>query len=67
MGYKESDTTEVAERTCTLAVLEGCDWCVLGFFNTAAAAETAKSPQPCPTLCAPMDSSPPGSSVHGIL
>ena len=23
--------------------------------------------QPCPTLCNPMDSSPPGSSVHGIL
>ena len=24
-------------------------------------------PQSCPTLCSPMDSSPPGSSVHGIL
>ena len=23
--------------------------------------------QSCPTLCDPMDSSPPGSSVHGIL
>ena len=23
--------------------------------------------QPCPTLCDPMDGSPPGSSVHGIL
>ena len=23
--------------------------------------------QPCPTLCSPMDCSPPGSSVHGIL
>ena len=23
--------------------------------------------QPCPTLCDPMDCSPPGSSVHGIL
>ena len=23
--------------------------------------------QPCPTLCDPMDSSPPGSSVHGIF
>ena len=22
--------------------------------------------QPCPTLCYPIDSSPPGSSVHGI-
>ena len=27
----------------------------------------AKSPQPCPALCDPMDCSPPGSSVHGIL
>ena len=23
--------------------------------------------QSCPTLCDPMDSSPPGSSVHGVL
>ena len=27
----------------------------------------AKLPQLCPTLCSPMDCSPPGSSVHGIL
>ena len=27
----------------------------------------AKSPQLCPTLCDPMDCSPPGFSVHGIL
>ena len=27
----------------------------------------AKSPQLCPTACNPMDSSPPGSSVHGII
>ena len=27
----------------------------------------AKSLQSCPTLCGPMDHSPPGSSVHGIL
>ena len=26
-----------------------------------------KSLQLCPTLCNPMDCSPPGSSVHGIL
>ena len=35
------------------------------FFTTAAAA--AKSHQSCPTLCDPMDCSPPGSSVQGIL
>ena len=27
----------------------------------------AESLQSCPTLCDPMDCSPPGSSVHGIL
>ena len=33
--------------------------------NLAAAA--AKLLQSCPTLCDPMDSSPPGSSVQGVL
>ena len=33
----------------------------------AAAAAAAKSPQSCPTLCDPMDSSQPGSSIPGIL
>ena len=36
-----------------------------GFFTTAAAA--AESLQSCPTLRDPIDSSPPGSSIHGIL
>ena len=35
------------------------------YLNSAAAA--AKSLQLCPTLCDPIDSSPPGSSVPGIL
>ena len=30
-------------------------------------AATAKSLQSCPTLCNPIDSSPPGSPVPGIL
>ena len=33
----------------------------------AAAATAAKSLQSCPTLCDPIDSSPPGSSIPGIL
>ena len=33
----------------------------------AATAAAAKSRQSCPTLCDPIDSSPPGSSIHGIL
>ena len=43
-------------------------WCI---FNTniaaAAAAAAAKSLQLGLTLCGPMDSSPPGSPVHGVL
>ena len=34
---------------------------------TAAAAAAAKSLQSCPTLCDPIDSSPPGSPAPGIL
>ena len=33
----------------------------------AAAAAAAKSLQSCPTLCDPIDGSPPGPSVHGIF
>ena len=33
----------------------------------AAATAAAKSPQSCPTLCDPIDGSPPGSPVPGIL
>ena len=35
--------------------------------QTFTAAAAAKSLQSCPTLCDPMDCSPPGSSVHRIL
>ena len=35
--------------------------------GTAAAAAAAKSLQSCPALCDPIDSSPPGSPVPGIL
>ena len=35
--------------------------------TTAAAAAAAKSRQSCPTLCDPIDRSPPGSSVPGLL
>ena len=36
-------------------------------FSGAAAAAAAKSLQSCPTLCVPIDGSPPGSSVPEIL
>ena len=40
-------------------------WVLKTKFNSAAAA--AKSLQSCPTLCDPMDCSPPGSPIPGIL
>ena len=36
-------------------------------YDQATAAAAAKSLQSCPTLCNPIDGSPPGSSVPGIL
>ena len=35
--------------------------------NRTAAAAAAKSLQSCPTLCDPIDGSPPGSAIPGIL
>ena len=48
------------------------EWVAISFSNyysaaAAAAAAAAKLPQSCPTLCDPIDSSPPGSLVPGIL
>ena len=37
------------------------------FWRVTAAAAAAKSLQSCPTLCDPLDGSPPGSPVPGIL
>ena len=53
------------------ATVGPCCLCILHMivyiscFHAAAAA--AKSLQLCPTLCDPIDSSPPGSAVPGIL
>ena len=40
---------------------------VIQSLAAAAAAAAAKSLQPCPTLCDPVDGSPSGSPVPGIL
>ena len=40
---------------------------IINNFRYADVAAAAKSLQSCPTLCNPIDSSPPGSSVPGIL
>ena len=42
-------------------------WTTFSDFMPAAAAAAAKSLQSCPTLCNPIDSSPPGSLIPGIL
>ena len=41
--------------------------CPLMWFNSASAAVAAKSLQLCLILCDPIDGSPPGSPVPGIL
>ena len=46
------------------------DFCMLILYLAAAAAAAAAATkwlQSCPTLCDPIDSSPSGSSIHGIL
>ena len=40
---------------------------LIAFVSEGVEAAAAKSLQSCPTLCDPIDSSPPGSSVHGIF
>ena len=35
--------------------------------HSTVAAAAAKSPQSCPTLCDPIEGSPPGSPIPGIL
>ena len=48
--------------------LKSLDWSkVVMNASYVAAAAAAKSLQSCPTLCDPIDGSPPGSAVPGIL
>ena len=44
-----------------------CNTLLLTIVNNVAAAAAAKSLQLCPTLCDPIDGSPPGSPIPGIL
>ena len=48
-------------------VMYGCESWTVKKVVAAAAAAAAKSLQSCPTLCNPIDGSPPGSPVPGIL
>ena len=59
---KKSDMTE--RLTLSLSSVE---FCTLPKVLPSAAAAAAKSLQSCPALCDPIDGSPPGSPVPGIL
>ena len=52
---------------CVYSSMAVCHAFIVTLAPTAAAAAAAKSLQSCPTLCDPIDGSPPGSSVPGIL
>jgi len=54
------------QRSCQLFLEASCCYDCKDSQN-AAAATAAKSFQSCPTLCDPIDGSPPGSSIPGIL
>ena len=58
-----ADVILVKAMVCPV-VTDGCEsWTV----KKAAAALAAKSLQSCPTVCNPIDGSPPGSPIPGIL
>ena len=56
-------------KVVSLVVLESCSVSlnISQVYKKYAAAAAAKSLQSCPTLCYPIDGSPPGSPILGIL
>ena len=52
---------------CLYSVKDNNKGLSFGVKNFPASAAAAKSLQSCPTLCDPIDGSPPGSSIPGIL
>ena len=52
------------EYISAVSVIQAAKWLCLGL---KAAVKCVFVTQSCPALCDPMDCSPPGSSVHGIL
>ena len=55
---------EMARVNVNILGISELKWSEMGEFNSAAAANLLQS---CPTLCDPIDGSPPGSPVPGIL
>ena len=64
-GKLEVVKQEMARVNVDILGISKLKWIGMGEFNSAAAA--AKSLQSCPSLCGPIDGSPPGSPVPGIL
>ena len=60
-GHGTTDWFQIGKGVHQGCILSPCS------FNLCDAAAAAKSLQSCPTLCDPIDGSPPGSAVPGIL
>ena len=60
-GHGTMDWFKIGKGVCEVCILSPC------LFIFYAECVCAKLLQSCPVLCIPMDCSPPGSSVHGIL
>ena len=66
-GITLPTNVHLVKATVFPVVMCGCESWTMKKASAAAAAAAAKSPQSCPTLCDPIDGSPPGSTVPGIL
>ena len=64
--YFKKETTNLPSRVILLLYISISDVWVIQFICILAAA-AAKSLHSCPTLCDPIDGSPPGSPIPGIL
>ena len=60
-------TTEISGKPVHIDTMPPTGLSLDTFLGVSAAAAAAKSLQSCPTLCEPIDSSPPGSPIPGIL
>ena len=71
LGAGRSEDLTAASLPCSLGYAVARNDSRVTFVSltpaSSAAAAAAKSLQSCPTLCDPMDSSPPGSPIPGIL
>ena len=67
MTFSKADGSFVAKKTVLLTIKWALHHSTMLSRACVCVCARAKSLQSCPTLCDPMDCSPPGSSVRGIL